>query len=303
MRVVILSGILLLVAIGAGSAGDVRILSAAAMKAPFIAAQGTALAATGSRLLLDFGTAGDVRDKVVAGTPADLVVLPPARLDDLAAQGLIAPDGRADLGAVRLGLAVRTGAPHPAIATEADVRAALAEAPSIGLADPASGATTGIFFAKLLKQMRLDETLRSKIRLFPDGMAAMEALSRGDVALAAGQISEIKPVNGVDLVGPLPDALQLRTVYAAAVTKSATSADAARAVIGFLASAKMTPALVAAGFDPPANASKAALLPTLGAGRATTSPTISAFSPARRCLSSSCTTRRSARRRRMLPVT
>ncbi len=263
MRAPILSAMLLLAATTAGLANDIRILSAAAMRAPLLAAQGMAPAATGSGLLLDFGTAGSVRDKVAAGAPADLVVLPPARLDELAAQGFLAPDGRADLGAVRLGLAVRSGAARPAVATEADIRSTLAAAASIGLADPASGATTGVFFAKLLKQMGLDETLRPKIRLFPDGTAAMEALARGDVALAAGQISEIKPVSGVDLVGPLPDALQLRTVYAAAVTRGATSPDAARATIAFLTSAKMAPALAVAGFDPPASAVKAEAAPKL----------------------------------------
>ena len=259
----ILSAIFLLAATTAGLAGDIRILSAAAMRAPLLTAQGMAPAATGSRLLLEFGTAGSLRDKVAAGAPADLVVLPPARLDELAAQGLLAPDGRADLGAVRLGLAVRSGAARPAVATEADIRSTLTAAASIGLADPASGATTGVFFAKLLKQMGLDETLRPRIRLFPDGTAAMEALARGEVALAAGQISEIKPVTGVDLVGPLPDALQLRTVYAAAVTRSATSPDAARAVITFLTSAKMAPALAAAGFDAPPSAAKAEAAPKL----------------------------------------
>ena len=259
----ILSAIFLLAATTAGLAGDIRILSAAAMRAPLLAAQGLAPAATGSGLLLEFGTAGSLRDKVAAGAPADLVILPPARLDELAAQGLLAPDGRADLGAVRLGLAVRSGAARPAVATEADIRSTLTAAASIGLADQASGATTGVFFAKLLKQMGLDETLRPRIRLFPDGTAAMEALARGAGARAAGQIRESKPVTGVDLVGPLPDALQLRTVYAAAVTRSATSPDAARAVITFLTSAKMAPALAAAGFDAPASVTKADTAPKL----------------------------------------
>ncbi len=263
MRAPILSAMLLLFTTNAGLAGDVHILSAAAMKAPLLAAQGMAPAATGSGLRLDFGTAGSVRDRVAAGAPADLVVLPSAQLDELAARGLVAPDGRADLGAVRLGVAVRHGAARPAIGTDADVRSTLAAAASLGLADPASGATTGVFFAKLLKQMGLAETLKSKIRLFPDGTAAMEALARGEIALAAGQISEIKSVGGVDLLGPLPDALQLRTVYAAAITKDAASPGAARAIIEFLTSAKMTPALATAGIDPPVSAIEADAAPKL----------------------------------------
>ncbi len=231
-------------------ADDVVVISAAAVKAPLEVARGMAVAATGHGLQMSFGTAGFVRDKVAGGAAADIVVLPPARLDELVQRGLVLPEGRIGLGLVRLGVAVRGGAAQPAIATEADIRAALLAAPSIGLADPASGATTGIYFAKLLKQMNLEEPLRPRIRLYADGTTAMEALARGEVAIAAGQISEIKPVLGVDLVGPLPEALQLRTIYAAGIAHGSHDPAAARAMIGFLTSSKMAPAFLAAGFDP-----------------------------------------------------
>lgn len=240
-----------LATIGPARAGDVAIASAAAVKAPLEAAVTVSEGVIGERLSTTFGTAGAVRDRVVGGSAADVVVLPPARLDELVRQGLVVAEGREPLGAVRLGVAVKSGAPRPAIATETDVRAALLAAPSIGLADPASGATTGVFFAKLLRDMGLVEALQGRIRLYPDGTAAMEALARGEVALAAGQISEIKPVSGTDLVGPLPDALQLRTVYTAGVSSHAARPDAARAAIALLRSSSMAPAFLAAGFDPP----------------------------------------------------
>lgn len=251
MRWMVLSTLLVLVGAGAARAGDVVIVSAAAVKTPLEAAAAVSEAAIGERLVMSFGTAGAVKDRVTGGSAVDVAVLPPARLDDLVRQGLIEAEGRQPLGTVRLGMAVKAGAPRPAISTADDVRAVLVAAPSIGLADPASGATTGIFFAKLLRDMGLADTLKLRIRLFPDGTAAMEALARGEVALAAGQISEIRPVVGVDLVGPLPDALQLRTVYAAGVSAHAARPEAARATIAFLRSARMAPAFLAAGFDPP----------------------------------------------------
>lgn len=232
-------------------ADDVVALSAAAVRTPLDAAQRLAVKATGHGLQANFGTAGFVRDKVAGGATVDIVVLPLVGLDELTRRGLLLPDGRASLGIVRLGLAVRRGAAWPAIVTEADFRAALLAAPLIGLADPASGATTGIYLAKLLKRMGLEETLRPRTRLYPDGAAAMQALARDEVAVAAGQISEIKPVSGVDLVGLLPEVLQLRTIYAVSVARRSHDAAAARAMIGFLTSPQMTPAFVAAGFDPP----------------------------------------------------
>ena len=250
MRIFALTALFVVLGFGTARAEDVAIASAAAVRSPLEAAAAVSQAAIGKRLMMTFGTAGAVTGRVVGGGAVDLVVLPPARLDDLVRQGLVEADGRASLGTVRLGLAVKAGTSRPAIATEADVRATLLAAPGIGLADPASGATTGIFLAKLLGRMGLADTLRPRIRLFSDGTAAMEALARGEVTLAMGQISEIRPVSGTDLVGPLPDTLQLETVYAAGVSTHAARPAAAHAVITFLRSAKMTSAFVAAGFEP-----------------------------------------------------
>lgn len=191
---------------------------------------------------------------MIDGCPVDLVVLASARLDELVHQKLVEAEGRRTLGTVRLGFAVRIGAPRPAIAMEADTRAALLAAPAIGLADPASGATTRIFFAKLLGDMGLAERLRPRVRLLPDGTAAVEALARGEVAVAMGQISEIRPVVGAVLVGPLPDALQLRTVCAAAVAVHVARPEAARGTIAYLRSPEVASAVATAAFDPPADA-------------------------------------------------
>ncbi len=255
MRTLALTALLIALGLGLGlgaaQAGDVSVASAAAVRAPLEAAAALSGAALGNRMVMSFGTAGAVKEEIYKGTVVDLVVLPPARLDELVKASLVFAEGRVPLGTVRLGAAVRAGAPRPAIATESDVRAALLAAPSIGLADPASGATTGIYFSKLIRDLGLEAALKPRIHLFPDGTAAMEALARGEVALAAGQISEIRPVAGVDLVGPLPESMQLRTVYAAGVSTHAARPEAARAVIAFLRSARMAPAFSAAGFDQP----------------------------------------------------
>ena len=243
--------------VGAVRAGEVSVASAAAVRLPLEAAAAISDSAIGERLTMSFGTAGAVVDRVAGGQVVDVVVLPPVRLEQLVARGLVEPDGRAPLGTVRLGLAVRAGTPRPTIATEAEIRAALLAAPSIGLADPAAGATTGIFFAKRLGDMGLAATLQPRIRLFADGTAAVEAVARGEVALAMGQMSEIRPVAGVDVVGPLPDALQLRTVYAAGVATHASRPEAARATIALLRSGKLAAAFLSAGFDPPDEAPSA----------------------------------------------
>ncbi len=250
MRSIGLSVLLLLLQFGVAEAGDVAIASAAAVRAPLEAAAALSESEIGERLRTSYGTAGAVQDRVVGDGTIDIVVLPPARLDVLVRQGLVDPQ-TSPFGSVSLGLAVRTGAPKPLIATQADVETALLASPSIGLADPRSGATTGLFFARLLRGLGIADALKPRIRLFPDGTAAVEALARGEVTLVMGQMSEIKPVAGTDLVGPLPEPMQLRTVYAAGILAHAPRPVAAQVVIAFLRSPRTAPAFAAAGFDPP----------------------------------------------------
>ena len=254
-RLNVLPALLGLAAVFAAGAAwaDVIVLSAAAVRPPLLALGDTAHPDLGE-IRLQFGTAGVIRDRILAGASVDVVVLPPAGLDELVQRGLVVPGSARALGLVRLGVAVRSGAARPAIATEADVRATLLAAASIGMADPAAGATTGVYLAGLLKRMGLSQTLRPKIKLYTDGTDAMRALARGDVALAVGQISEIKPVPGVDLAGPLAMPLQLCSVYAAGVASHAAAPEQAAALIALLRSPPAAPAFAAAGFDPPPDA-------------------------------------------------
>jgi molybdate transport system substrate-binding protein len=231
-------------------AAELVVQSAAAMRGALADLPGK-LAASGETLRFAFGTAGAIRGRIEAGEAADLVILPPAPLGDLAKAGLVLADTQRSLVLVRIGAAVRAGAPHPAIADEASFKAALAAAPSLGMADPASGATSGIYLAKLVQQLGLGEALKDRIKLYPDGANAMAALAQGEVALAAGQISEIVPVAGIELVGPIPEALQLKTIYAAAVAAKSASPEAARALLSLLAAPEMAAVYRANGFDPP----------------------------------------------------
>ncbi|MBI1776376.1 MAG: molybdate ABC transporter substrate-binding protein [Proteobacteria bacterium] len=234
-----------------GQAADLVVLSAAAVRSAVAEVPSSFEKATGNHVRFVFGTAGAMRDKVISGEPVDIVIVPPSQLDDLMKRGLVADGSRTDLGVVRLGVAVRSGAKRPSIATAADFKQTLLDAPSLGMADAASGATTGIYFAKLLQQIGIADALKNKLKLYPDGAGAMEAVARGEIVLGAGQISEIMPVKGVDLAGPLPDELQLRTIYTAGLAAKSTSPEAARALLRLLRSAEMAPAFKASGFDPP----------------------------------------------------
>ena len=235
----------------AAQSAELVVYSAAAMKAAMASVPADFAAATGDHVRFVFGTAGFVRDKVEAGEAVDLVIAPPAPLKDLAARGLVAADSIKGLGETKLGVGVRRGAPHPKFATEADFQTMLLSAPSIGMPDPATGATTGVYLAKLFEKMGLAEVLKTKLRLYPDGLQAMEAGARGDVALGLGQISEILPVAGVELAGVLPDSLQLRTVYAVSRASHSGNPAAAQRLYEFLINPARQTGMVKYGFGPP----------------------------------------------------
>ncbi len=248
-----MNGILMLLAFGLAvqpaQAADIVVLSAAAMKTAVSDLPKRYEAETGDHVSFIFGTAGFIRDKAVAGEPFDLVIVPPAPLGDLVKRQLVVDGSMQKLGLVRLGAAVRTGTPHPPIETEAAFKATLLAAPSIGMADPATGATSGIYLAKLLEQLGIMEQVRGRLKFYPEGQVAMEAAAHGEVAFGLGQISEILPVAGVDMLGPIPEPLQLRTIYAAGLAAHSHAPEAAQRLMRFLAGPDATSAFKAQGFE------------------------------------------------------
>ena len=122
-------------------------------------------------------------------------------------------------------------------------------ASSIGMADPATGATSGIYLAKLLEQLGVMDAVRPKLKFYPEGQVAMEAAARGEVAFGLGQVSEILPVVGTDLVGTLPEALQLKTVYAAGLAAGGRNKEAASRLMRYLSGPKAVASYKAQGFE------------------------------------------------------
>ena len=230
-------------------ADELVVLSAAAMKTAVSSLPDKFVGVAGDHVRFIFGTAGFIRDKAVAGEPFDLVIVPPAPLADLVKRGLAVDGSRHDLGLVRLGAAVRGGAAKPPIDTPDNFKATLLAAPSIGLADPATGATSGIYLMKMFETMGVIDQIRAKLKFYPEGQVAMEAASRGEIAFGLGQISEILPVSGTDLIGPIPEQLQLKTIYAAGLAQHSHAPEAAKRLMQFLAGPEAAAAFKAQGFE------------------------------------------------------
>ncbi|HUJ86088.1 MAG TPA: substrate-binding domain-containing protein [Burkholderiales bacterium] len=206
---------------------------------------------TGAEIVGTFGPVGAMKDRLLAGEPADLVILTKALVAELAAAGRILADTCADLGRVGTGVAVKQGDKVPDISSGPALRAALLAAPEIYFPDP-QRATAGIHFAGVLERLGLRAALAPRLRPHASGAAAMRAMSSaaGSGALACTQITEIMITPGVTLVGPLPGEFELATVYSAAVCATAASTELARRLAAQLTGELTQTLRTQCGFEP-----------------------------------------------------
>jgi molybdate transport system substrate-binding protein len=207
-------------------------------------------AESGTTLDARYNAVGAIKQTFDAGAPCDVIVLTAAMIDAMVAAGAVLPDTRAALGRVRTGIAVRAGDALPAVDTPDALRAALLAADAIYLPDP-ERATAGIHFAKVLRELGIDDAVRARLHAFANGATAMRELAAATSARPIGctQHTEILYTPGVRLVAALPRAFELATVYVAAVSARAADAALARRFVQLLAGADAHALRSAGGFE------------------------------------------------------
>ena len=184
---------------------------------------------TGVDIDATFGAVGAMRDKLIAGASADMVILTAALIAALTQSGHVAAGSAADLGTVATGVAVRRGDPAPTVHDADSLRTALRAADAIYFPDPKL-ATAGIHFAKVLERLGIAAEVASRLRPHPNGNAAMAALAAGHGGHPIGctQVTEILGTPGVTLVADLPPDFALATTYTLGICASAQDAELAR---------------------------------------------------------------------------
>jgi molybdate transport system substrate-binding protein len=235
-----------LVLAGGVSAADLRVLSAGAAKSAVVPLAEAFARATGHGVDIDFATMGLIQEKLKAGEKVDVLILAAEVGEALARSGAIVAASVKPLAKVGVGVAVGENAKAPDISTAAAFRQTLLDAKSIVMIDPARG-TSGKHLVEVYQRLGLTEILKPKLR-YGSGGYIVEPVGRGEVELGLHQISEILPVKGVKLVGPLPEELQKWTVYVGAVTPTSTSAQAARDLVGYLAGFQSKAIYLSKGF-------------------------------------------------------
>ncbi|HET9978128.1 MAG TPA: substrate-binding domain-containing protein [Burkholderiaceae bacterium] len=227
-----------------------HLLSAGAAQGLARAIEPVFAADTGAALAARFGAVGAMLELFRSDDACDVIVLTAAMIDELAATGQARGETRAALGRVRTGIAVREGDAAPDVETPDALRAALLAADAVYLPDPVKS-TAGIHFAKVLRELGIDDALRDRLRAFPNGAAAMRELAASTSARPIGctQHTEILYTPGVRLVAPLPPQFELATTYVAAVTARAADAVLAERFVHALAGPASQALRAAGGFE------------------------------------------------------
>ena len=238
------------VVLATGARADtIKVLTAGAFKQVVVALAPAFEARTGHTLDIQNDTAGALVKRIGAGERFDVLMLTPGALKTLAAEGRVAPDSVTLLAQVGIGVAVKAGAPAPRIDSVADFKQAMLDARRVAYIDPAAGGSSGIYLDGLFQRLGIADAVRAKAVLVPGGLVA-ERVVTGEADLAVHQISEILPVSGALLVGPLPAEIQNTTTYAGAVSNETVHAAAGRSLLAAIAGPEAVAVLAAKGMTP-----------------------------------------------------
>jgi molybdate transport system substrate-binding protein len=224
----------------------VRVLSTLALQGAVRGLAGHYQAQTGVRIDADFAPTLALLERLRAGEGADVVILTQEGLEGLVSAGTVVAASCVDLARSFVGIAVKAGAAHPGIATHAELRATLLGARSVAYSRLGA---SGIFFAGLIERMGISAEINARATIVPQGFTA-ERLNTGEADLAVQQISELKQVKSVEIVGPIPLDLQTPAVFSAGRLAASKLADQSDALLKYLASPEVAPMLRGSGLEP-----------------------------------------------------
>jgi len=202
--------------------------------------------AIGTKAVITWGSANGLLQELEAGAGGDLAILTAEAIDGLIKEGKVVAGSRVDLARSGIGVAVRKGAPKPDIGSPDALRRALLAAKSV--AHSKTG-MSGIYFPTVLARLGIAEEMKPKIVTPESGTPVGEVVAKGGAEIGVQQISELLPVAGIEIVGPLPAALQRITIFSAGVLTAAKEPQAARALVQFVATASR-PLLKDKGLEP-----------------------------------------------------
>jgi len=233
------------------TAAEIKVISAGAVRSVIAGMIEDYRTRSGDTFDFTVGTTGQLRDVIASGKPADLLITSAPLMADIEKTGKLTAGSRVDLGRVGIGVAIREGAPTPDFSTPAAFQKMLLDAKSVTYTAPELGGTSGVHVLGLLKKFGIYDAIAKKAIHAKGGIDISQKVARGEAEIGVTLISEIVPVKGARMAGPLPEALQLWTVYTSAIPMSSKEPAAARAFVNALTSPAMAARWTAGGFQPP----------------------------------------------------
>jgi molybdate transport system substrate-binding protein len=243
--------VLILLTATAARADEIKVMTSGAFSAALRELAPAFERSSGDKLVIVSGgsVAGapdSIPDRLQRGERADVLIMAGAGIDDLIKASRAVPDSRVDLARSSIGLAVRAGAPRPDISTVDALKRALLQAKSVAY----SSSVSGVYIStELFQRLGIAAQMTPKSRRV-ESEPVGQIVARGEAELGFQQISELRPVPGIVVVGPLPADVQRVTVFSAAVGAGSPNPSGGRALITFLSSPAAAPAISRTGLDP-----------------------------------------------------
>ena len=203
-------------------------------------------AATGIAARIESVGGVDAAKRVRDGEAFDAAVLAADAIEQLIDAGRIAPGSRVDLVRSGVAVAVRAGSPRPDIGSEDAVRHAVLAARTVGY----STGPSGVQLKKLFERWGIADALAARLVQAPPGVPVGQLVADGRVELGFQQLSELMHLPGITLLGALPPAIQIVTVFSGGVTLAGRQSEAARSVLAYMASAAAAPIKQRHGMEP-----------------------------------------------------
>jgi len=240
-----------LLTVGTVWADEIKVVTSATFKPAYLELVPEYERATHDVLVTEYGpsmgaTHSAIPMRLNRGEEIDVVIMAAPRLDDLITEGRVRADGRVDLARSNIAMAVKAGAPKPDISSVDALKRTLLAAKSIAYSDSASGVYLS---TELFPKLGIADQIRGKSRKI-EADPVGEAVARGEIEIGFQQISELLPVKGIDIVGPLPPGAQKVTIFAAGIPATSKHPAEAKALIQWLASPAAYATIRKSGLDP-----------------------------------------------------
>ena len=227
------------------TATSIEVLSTLALRGVLLEIANELRALSGLSFTATYKSTNMALNLIAKGASADVTILTREAIDRLVRDGIIVDGSTAEVAQSGVGIAVRAGALKPDISTVAALRSALLETKSIAFTRLGA---SGVHFAQVIDRLGIADDVRRKAHI-GDGYAG-EVVARGEAEMAVQQISELMPVAGIDIVGPLPEEVQKISVFAAGVLRAARNPGGAEKLIAHLTEPRLAPLLIRKGLEP-----------------------------------------------------